>query len=87
MTNILMRLEKIAEKTIRDFHKNYRTIRNPYGKQFIVVYGGCETQREELVSRIKSKLDVDAFVFDSPFEVEDERALNINLDYNYPQQS
>ena len=59
-------LEDYAKKVAKDFSKDYRTIRNPRGKECIVVYGGRLELREKFSRLVRTVLPtkVDAYVFE-----------------------
>ncbi|MBU4069742.1 MAG: hypothetical protein KJ646_02060 [Nanoarchaeota archaeon] len=81
-------LEEHAKSIAKEFSENYRTFRNPLGKEYILVYGGNPFHREVFIDKINKNLplEVNAFVLDSNEKIgaydmgNNPRAVYINFD-------
>jgi hypothetical protein len=65
-----MKLMGVARNIARDFSRQYKSPRNPHGKERIVVYGGDREKREIFLGSVSDCLfedfQVDALVLDCP---------------------
>lgn len=82
------RLDDYVRSIAEDFSKNYRTARNPDGKEFIVIHGGEAEFRLDFshLVRVALPIGVEAYVVEQesrrlPRERgDDPRASYVNLD-------
>lgn len=87
MKNLNFLFCKMAEQIAQQFSEVYKTARNPFGKQHIIIYGGRPELRESFSDLVQRSLPrgVDAFVFNQDKKIdmrerdEDPRAFYIDL--------
>lgn len=63
-----------------DFASNYKTFRNPDGKELVQVYGGIWWQRDAVVESLRNNMPpgIDAFVVNESEMVEDDRSYYVS---------